>query len=49
MKNQLYLIAVFLIILWGVSYFYFNPDPIVHVLLFIALVAILLAKIKGDN
>lgn len=47
MNNLLYIIAVVLIIGWAVGFFAFHTGGIIHVLLIIALVAVLLRVIKG--
>ncbi|SEN39228.1 hypothetical protein SAMN05216436_115104 [bacterium A37T11] len=48
MGNLLYLVAVVLVIIWAVSYFGgYYTGGIIHVLLVIAIVAILLRVIRG--
>ncbi len=48
MGNLLYLIAVILVILWAISYFGgYYTGGIIHVLLVIAIVAVLLRIIRG--
>jgi hypothetical protein len=48
MGNLLYTIAVILVIIWAISYFGgFYTGGIIHVLLVIAIVAILLRVIRG--
>ena len=47
MKDLLYIIAVILIIGWLVGYFAFNTGGIIHVLLVIAVIAILIRVIQG--
>ncbi len=47
MKDLLYIIAVILIIGWLVGYFAFNAGGIIHVLLVIAVIAILIRIIQG--
>jgi hypothetical protein len=47
MRNLLYLIAVILIITWAVGFFAFNAGGLIHILLVIAVVAILLRIIRG--
>lgn len=47
MSNLLFIIAVVLIILWAVGYFAFSVGGIIHVLLVIAIIAILLRLIRG--
>ncbi|WP_131676076.1 lmo0937 family membrane protein [Arcticibacter eurypsychrophilus] len=48
MGNLLYLIAVVLIIIWAVSFFGgYATGGIIHVLLVIAIIAVLLRVIRG--
>ena len=47
MGSLLYIIAVILIIGWLLGFFVFNAGSIIHVLLVIAVVAILLRLIRG--
>jgi len=47
MGNLLYLIAVILIIAWAVSFFAYSVGGIIHILLIIALIAIILRIIQG--
>ena len=47
MGNLLYIIAVILIIGWLLGYFAFHAGGIIHVLLVIALIAIILRVIQG--
>lgn len=48
MGNLLYLIAVVLIIIWAVSFFGgYATGGIIHILLVIAIIAILLRVIRG--
>ncbi len=47
MGNLLYLIAVILIIAWAIGYFGYNSGGIIHVLLVIAIIAILLRVIRS--
>jgi len=49
MGNLLYTIAVILIILWAIGYFGFALGNIVHILLVIAVIAILFRIIRGDS
>jgi hypothetical protein len=46
MGNLLYLIAVLLIIFWAIGYFGYNAGGLIHVLLVIAIIAILLKEIR---
>jgi hypothetical protein len=47
MSNILYLVAIVLVILWAVGYLGFQQHGIIHVLLVIALLAVILRVIKG--
>lgn len=47
MGNLLYIIAVVLIIIWALGYFGFHTGNLIHILLVIALIAILLRVIRG--
>jgi hypothetical protein len=46
---MLYLIAVILIIGWLLGFFVFSAGSLIHVLLVIAVIAILLRVIRGDR
>lgn len=47
MENLLYVLAVILIIAWAIGYFAFSVGSMIHVLLVIALIAIILRIIRG--
>lgn len=47
MGNLIYLIAVLLIIGWAVGFFAYSAGGMIHILLVIALIAILLRIIQG--
>jgi Family of unknown function (DUF5670) len=49
MNNLLYIVAVILIIGWVVGYFAFNAGSIIHVLLVIAVIAIIVKVIQGKK
>lgn len=49
MQNLLYLAAVVLIIIWALGYFAYGATGLIHILLFIAVVAVLLRIIKGSK
>ena len=49
MGNLLYVIAVILIIGWLIGFFAFHSGGIIHILLVIAIVAILLRVIQGKK
>lgn len=46
---MLYLIAVILIIGWLLGFFVFNAGGLIHILLVIAIIAILLRLIRGGG
>jgi hypothetical protein len=47
MSSILYIIAIILIIGWVIGYFAFSAGGIIHILLVIALIAIILRVIQG--
>jgi hypothetical protein len=47
MSNLLYTLAVILIIFWAIGFFAFSVGGIIHILLIIAVIAILLRLIQG--
>ncbi len=49
MGNILYLIAVVLIIIWAVGFIGYSAGGIIHLLLVIAVIAILLRIIQGKK
>lgn len=49
MQNLLYTIAVVLVILWALGFFIYSVGNIIHLLLVIAVIAILLQLIKGES
>lgn len=49
MGNLLYAVAVILIILWAIGYFAYSAGAIIHILLVIAVIAILLRIIQGNK
>jgi hypothetical protein len=49
MANLLYLIAVILVVGWAVGFFAFHAGGIIHVLLVIAVIAVLFRVIRGDR
>jgi hypothetical protein len=46
MRGLLYIVAVILIIGWAFGFFYYSAGGIIHVLLVIAIVALLLGVIR---
>ncbi len=49
MSGLLYIIAVVLIIGWAVGYFAYSAPAIIHILLVLAVIAILLRLIRGNT
>jgi hypothetical protein len=49
MTNLLYAIAVILIIAWAIGFIGYHVGGLIHILLVIALIAILLRVIRGDK
>lgn len=47
MSSLLYLIAIILVIAWAVGFFGFNAGSLIHILLVIAVIAVLLRIIRG--
>jgi len=47
MGNLLYLVAVILIIAWAIGFLGYHAGGIIHILLVIAIIAILLRVIRG--
>ncbi len=47
MGNLLYIIAVILLIAWAIGFFAYSAGGIIHVLLVIALIAVILRIIEG--
>ena len=49
MSNLLYLVAIVLVVLWAIAYLGYNSSPLIHILLVLALIAVLLRVIKGQK
>jgi hypothetical protein len=49
MGNLLYIIAVILIITWAIGYLGLHSGGLIHILLVIALIAVILRVIQGRN
>lgn len=47
MKNLLYYIAIVLIIIWAIGFLAYSVGVFIHILLAVAVVAVLLKMIKG--
>lgn len=49
MSNLLYTIAVILVIFWAIGFFAYSLGSIIHILLVIAIIAVLLRLIQGKR
>jgi hypothetical protein len=49
MNNLLYLIAIILIIGWGIGFFAYNAGAMIHLLLALAVIAILIRILGGTT
>ncbi len=49
MSNLLYTIAVILIIFWAIGFFAYSAGAIIHILLVIAIIAVILRLIQGKR
>jgi hypothetical protein len=49
MGSLLYIIAVILIIAWAVGFFAYSAGSLIHILLVIAIIAIILRLIRGGT
>jgi tryptophan-rich sensory protein len=49
MGNLLYIIAVILVIAWAIGFLGFQAGGIIHILLVIAIIAVLLRLIRGNS
>ncbi|MBL0745107.1 lmo0937 family membrane protein [Chryseolinea lacunae] len=49
MTNLLYAIAVILIIAWALGFFVYSAGGLIHILLVIAIVAVILRLIRGER
>jgi len=49
MGNILYIIAVVLLISWAIGYLGYNAGGIIHILLVIAVIAVILRLIRGQK
>jgi hypothetical protein len=49
MGNLLYIIAVVLVISWAIGFFAYSQTGIIHLLLVIAVIAVLLRVISGSK
>ncbi len=49
MKSLLYIIALILVICWAIGFFAYSAGGLIHILLVIAIVAVLLNVIGNDG
>ena len=49
MSNLLYTVAVILLIFWAIGFFAYSAGSIIHILLVIAVIAIILRLIQGKR
>ena len=49
MRSLLYIIAVILVIGWALGFFVYSASGLIHILLVIAIIAILLRLIQGKS
>jgi len=49
MSNLLYTVAVILIIFWAIGFFAYSAGGLIHILLVIAVIAVILRLIQGKN
>lgn len=49
MGNILYLAAVFLVIFWALGFFVYSIGSLIHILLIIAVIAVLMRIINGKQ
>ena len=49
MSNLLYTVAVILLIIWALGFFAYGLGSLIHILLVIAIIAILFRVIKGKD
>jgi hypothetical protein len=49
MSNLLYLIAVILVIAWAIGFFAYSAGGLIHILLVIAIIAVLFRLIQGKS
>lgn len=49
MSGLLYIVAVILLVGWLLGFFVFHAGGLIHILLVIAIIAIILRLIRGDN
>jgi hypothetical protein len=49
MENFLYILAIILVIAWALGFFVYSLGAVIHILLVLAVIAILLRLIRGSG
>jgi hypothetical protein len=49
MENFLYILAVIFVIAWAIGFFVYSVGAVIHILLVLAVIAILLRLIRGSG
>ncbi len=49
MSNLLYIVAVVFVLAWALGFFVYSVGSVIHILLVIAVIAILLRLIRGEK
>lgn len=49
MSNLLYTLAVILVLFWAIGFFAYSAGSVIHILLIIAVIAVLLRLIQGKK
>lgn len=49
MNNLLYTIAIIMVIFWALGFFVYNASGLIHILLLLAVIAVILRLIKGSE
>jgi amino acid permease len=47
--NFLYVLAIILVTIWAFNYFLYNAGDIIHILLVLAVIALLVRVIRGNS
>ena len=49
MSNLLYVLAVILVVAWAIGFFAYSATGLIHLLLVVALIAVVLRVIRGND
>ena len=49
MNNVLYVIAIILVIIWAAGFFAYSAGYLIHILLVLAIIAVLMRVIRGND